>query len=192
MRSDLPADAQRLRALSHPIRIALLQHLASFGPATATECAQFVDASPSACSWHLRALAKAGWIEPGSSANGRERPWRYVANYANTLTAEPGNPVTDSVEASLLARSRRMEDAFLRRRSSLPPALAEMADFYFGVIWVSPMELTRIRKSLQELLQSYERINPADRPSDAVRMVTTWTGVPWLAREATESVPDSE
>ncbi len=190
MGHDLPPDAQRLRALSHPVRIALLEHLASSGPATATECARFVEASPSACSWHLRALAKAGWIESLPSTNGRERPWRYVADDANTLAPDPGNPVTDSVEASLLARRRRLEDGFLRRRGALPPELADMADFNFSVIWASSAELTRFATSLQALLQPYVRQNPADRPPDAVRLVTTWTVVPWLARDAEGGADD--
>lgn len=55
LRLDNP---RMMRALAHPARIAILQHLGLDGPATATECAAVVGLSPSACSYHLRALAR--------------------------------------------------------------------------------------------------------------------------------------
>src|SRR5713226_3824820 len=53
----LITDPRAMRALAHPARIAILQHLVVDGPATATECAEIAGLSPSACSYHLRALA---------------------------------------------------------------------------------------------------------------------------------------
>jgi len=71
-------DARMLRALAHPARIAILEHLALDGPATATQCADVAGLSPSACSYHLRALARFGFIEPApdGAADGRHRPWQ--------------------------------------------------------------------------------------------------------------------
>jgi DNA-binding transcriptional ArsR family regulator len=46
-----------MKALAHPTRLALLDHLHAVDQATATECSEFVDESPSSCSYHLRALA---------------------------------------------------------------------------------------------------------------------------------------
>ena len=48
------SDPRALRALAHPARLAILQHLVLDGPATATECAEVAGLSPSACSYHLR------------------------------------------------------------------------------------------------------------------------------------------
>ena len=72
-------DAAVMRAMAHPARLALLEHLRNGGPATATECAGVVSLSPSATSYHLRALARAGLVEaaPGRG-DGRERLWRIV------------------------------------------------------------------------------------------------------------------
>jgi DNA-binding transcriptional ArsR family regulator len=47
-------DPLAMRALAHPARIAIAQHLALEGPATATQCAEVTGMSPSACSYHLR------------------------------------------------------------------------------------------------------------------------------------------
>ena len=78
------ADLVILRAMAHPARMALLGHLADSGPATATECADVVGLSPSAVSYHLRALARAGLVEaaPGRG-DGRERLWRRSAEYSS-------------------------------------------------------------------------------------------------------------
>src|SRR5512135_1184014 len=73
-------DAAVMRAMAHPARLALLENLRNTGPATATECAGVVGLSPSATSYHLRALARAGLVEaaPGRG-DGRERWWRVSA-----------------------------------------------------------------------------------------------------------------
>ena len=64
-----------MRALAHPTRLALLDHLHAVDQATATECALVVGDSPSSCSYHLRALGKWGFVEEGEKGAGRERPW---------------------------------------------------------------------------------------------------------------------
>jgi DNA-binding transcriptional ArsR family regulator len=68
-------DPAVIRALAHPARAAILAFL-SDGPATATECSEAADESPSSCSYHLRTLAKLGFVEETASEDGRERRWR--------------------------------------------------------------------------------------------------------------------
>jgi predicted transcriptional regulator len=69
-------DVNAMRAMAHPARIALHLHLALEGPATATECSPVVGLSPSACSYHLRQLARYGFVEqaPAAAANGGNGP----------------------------------------------------------------------------------------------------------------------
>src|SRR3954463_16373936 len=69
-------DPRALRALAHPARLAILERLSTDGAATATECAEVVGLSPSACSYHLRALARWGLVEAADSTDRRERRWR--------------------------------------------------------------------------------------------------------------------
>ena len=69
-------DPKVIRALAHPARMTILSRLLDDGPATATECAEVVGQSPSACSYHLRQLAAFGFIEPVESDDGRERRWQ--------------------------------------------------------------------------------------------------------------------
>ncbi len=49
-----------LAALAVPARFAILSHLLEAGPRTASECGEAAGESASNCSWHLRALEKAG------------------------------------------------------------------------------------------------------------------------------------
>src|SRR3989442_5714240 len=69
-------DPKVMRALAHPARTAILNLLQEQGSATATECAEAVGESPSACSYHLRQLAAYGFVEQVPSEDGRERRWR--------------------------------------------------------------------------------------------------------------------
>src|ERR1700728_488216 len=70
------ADAPTMRAMAHPVRLALLEALGRHEPLTATEAAEVVGESPSACSFHLRMLAKYGLVEDAGGGSGRRRPWR--------------------------------------------------------------------------------------------------------------------
>jgi DNA-binding transcriptional ArsR family regulator len=71
-------DPQVMRAMAHPARIEIMEHLASTGAGvTATEMAALVGLSPSATSYHLRELAKYGLVEQAPSrGDARERVWR--------------------------------------------------------------------------------------------------------------------
>jgi DNA-binding transcriptional ArsR family regulator len=70
-------DARSLIALAHPLRIRLRDHLRREGPATATQLARALGESSGATSYHLRMLARHGFVEPDPSlGKGRERWWR--------------------------------------------------------------------------------------------------------------------
>lgn len=71
-------DPRAIRALAHPTRLALLEVLAGHGQATATHCAQVTGQSVASCSFHLRSLARHGFIE-AVEGPGRERPWRLTS-----------------------------------------------------------------------------------------------------------------
>src|SRR4051794_26459133 len=71
--------ARTMRALAHPVRIKLLELVTLRGPMTASQCAPLVGESPSSCSFHLRQLAKYGYVEEAPGGTGRNRPWQAVA-----------------------------------------------------------------------------------------------------------------
>lgn len=75
-RRPVLTDPAVLESLAHPVRLDVLNHLMSDGPATASVCARAVGDTPSNCSYHLRVLERHGLVASGESADGRERPWR--------------------------------------------------------------------------------------------------------------------
>ncbi|RLQ11359.1 ArsR family transcriptional regulator, partial [Micromonospora sp. BL1] len=65
-----------MRALSHPVRLAILSRLQRHGAATATELSEHVGASPSVTSWHLRHLAGFGLVRDSAvGGDARKRYW---------------------------------------------------------------------------------------------------------------------
>lgn len=70
-------DPEALRALAHPLRGQLLAALRIDGPATASMLARRYGESSGATSYHLRQLARYGFVEDDASrGGGRERWWR--------------------------------------------------------------------------------------------------------------------
>ncbi|HWM96997.1 MAG TPA: winged helix-turn-helix domain-containing protein, partial [Streptosporangiaceae bacterium] len=119
-------DPRMMRALAHQGRIAIWTHLGLHGPATATECAEIAGLSPSACSYHLRTLAKYGFVEedPDSAADGRERPWR-ARLLAFNMRDTPGAPAATQVASRLLVENMRAaaeenRARYLNRMSEYP------------------------------------------------------------------------
>ena len=77
---DIELDALGMRALAHPLRLAILTRLQADGPQTATGLSEHLDASPSAISWHLRHLAKHRLVRDlRGRGTGRERWWEAAA-----------------------------------------------------------------------------------------------------------------
>jgi len=67
-----------MRALAHPMRVALLEALSREGSLTATQAGDLLGESPANCSFHLRTLAEHGFVEEAPGGSGRQRPWRRV------------------------------------------------------------------------------------------------------------------
>src|SRR5665647_47158 len=73
-------DPRAIRAIAHEARQQVIDELYSGSVLTATEAARICGLSPSAMSYHLRALEKWGIVvRDDPSSDGRERPWRAPA-----------------------------------------------------------------------------------------------------------------
>jgi DNA-binding transcriptional ArsR family regulator len=128
-RVDSPAA---LKALAHPLRVRLLSALREAGGGTATELARALDTDTGATSYHLRVLARHGFVEeePRDQRTGRhprERRWRSV-HRLNTwdnvdLASSPAGR-----EAGALMRRQQAEILvrdvldFERRQAGMDPA----------------------------------------------------------------------
>lgn len=73
-------QAVALRGLAHPIRLQLLELLAG-EQLTPTRAAVLTGETVANCSFHLRQLAKYGFVEATDGADRRHHPWRLVPDH---------------------------------------------------------------------------------------------------------------
>ncbi|HET8595495.1 MAG TPA: helix-turn-helix domain-containing protein [Intrasporangium sp.] len=99
-----------LRALSHPLRLDILEQLMLHGPLTASDLGETLDETPANCSWHLRKLAEHGFVEEAGDGRGRRRPWR-ATQVGLTWNDEDG----ESHHPGYRAASTAMNEVFVER-----------------------------------------------------------------------------
>jgi DNA-binding transcriptional ArsR family regulator len=165
-------DARTMRALAHPVRIALLEELFLGGGAlTATELGERIGESPTTCSFHLRQLAKYGFVEEAGGGKGRARPWRLTSlsiSFSNTHD-DPATELAANV-LSRLVHERQIDRyrAWIETRANYPRAWRDAADDTEYVFYVTPAELKALNQELLDLLlpKYRERLtDPATRPA---------------------------
>jgi DNA-binding transcriptional ArsR family regulator len=177
-------DPRAMRALAHPIRLEMLDYLGRVPDASATECSAHVDASPSACSYHLRTLARWGLVEPVPSADGRERRWRKVSQ--GLRWTPRGRPEAVAASAALrqtfIERDLAFLDAYVRAEPDLP---VEWQDALYtqATLILTAQELDEIGTKLWEVLEPFFPQHRADHPPEGAREVNFAAfGVPRLDR----------
>lgn len=165
-------DPRAMRALAHPVRLDLLTALGDRA-LTATECAEHVGESPQSCSYHLRTLAKYGFVERAEAANGKERPWRKIARglqWTGTGDADAAR----ALAGTFLARDFRLLQSYLEA----PPEEWPEPMYLQAVLRLSPAEGEKLGKAIFELLQPYFPAVRKDAPDDAVDVSWAGFGVP--------------
>jgi DNA-binding transcriptional ArsR family regulator len=174
-----------MRALAHPARLAILEHLTSTDAvATATEVAEVAGLSPSATSYHLRELAKHGLVEEAPSrGDGRERVWRgALAGFSIDAGHKP-SPDVAAAERELVDQFLARDDERLRRwRERAPEEPVEWhsaAMVSESILLLTAEELRQLNESVLALLEPYKRRNrAADAPPDARVATVQYRAVP--------------
>lgn len=162
-----------MRALAHPVRMALIETLSLHGPLTATAAGERIGESPTTCSFHLRQLAKYGFVEEAGGGKGRSRPWRMTSIGMNVSS---GGDAESELAANALARllRERVLDRYrtwLEGRSGYPREWREAASESEFVLYVTAEELKALGEELVELLGSRYRArltDPSARPPGAI------------------------
>lgn len=93
-------DPKAMRALAHPVRMALLELLAMAPTLTATQASEALGESPANCAFHLRTLARYGYLTEAGGGKGRERPWK-LAHKSIHLTTHHDDAATASTARTL-------------------------------------------------------------------------------------------
>lgn len=158
--SDGLSDPKAMRALAHPARLAILNRLGADGSATATEVAEVAGTTPSAASYHLRMLAKYGFVEDAPPrGDGRERLWRPTDKRLTIGLAVGDQP--DVLEAkNLLIRAvrRDADDELERALAAVAQEPGEWRDatrFDRTLLRLDAPEMARLGEEIEKLLAPY-------------------------------------
>jgi DNA-binding transcriptional ArsR family regulator len=166
------SDPRALRVLAHPLRLALLDRLMSFGEQTAAQCAAAVGSTASNCSYHLRALARVGLVERGESADGRERPWRSSSTGLEFGPREGADSPSASaaaraVDELALARDEDLTRRALARHDAQPPEWRSAEAHNSYALRITPRELAGLVGEIDRLVRPYIGLTRTEMPDDA-------------------------
>ena len=154
-------DPMAMRALAHPVRLAILDQLRQRGPSTATELAPDVGATPSVTSWHLRHLEGFGLVrdtEPGPDR--RQRRWEAVAHGFRFEAP------TDPADREGLAAARVLSRQMFLQYGDLPLRWLEDDEPRLDPTWrrLSGLANTRVRVTTDELAAIEDAIEAVIAP----------------------------
>lgn len=176
--TDAIRDPATLRAFAHPLRLRLYEALLATGPSTAAQLARDVPGAPGSLSYHLRTVAKHGFVEeaPERAADGRERRWRAVSGGARWSEED----LKQSAGLRRAATSAQL--MFLSRQQDRLRTWLEGNDARFGAEWrsaavssdvvlhLSIEELSQLGQELEDLTDLWigrSGQNRSDASSDA-------------------------
>jgi len=165
-------DPRTMRALAHPVRIALLEALGQEGELTASRAAELLDESPGNMSWHLQTLAKYGYVEEAGGGKGRSRPWRRasVSNRFQTATEDPEiEAASEALISTFTDRAYSQHREWWARRSSYPYAWREAAFTSDSLAYLTAEELAEVGEEIVEIFSRYRDrvLDKQLRPAEA-------------------------
>jgi Helix-turn-helix domain len=174
-----------MRALAHPLRMALLEAIgrSETKTLTATEAGELLGELPANCAFHLRTLAKYGFVEEAGGGRGRERPWRL--KYSGLELTPPWQDAETRLAAHAaasvwidrwLARARER----LMRVIGFPSAWQEAAMASQSELYLTAPEAKALNEKMHELTKPYQarRDDPSLRPAGSLRYEVLVFGYP--------------
>ena len=171
-------DARAIRALAHDARQRVIEVL--YGeqrPRTATELARLTALSPSAMSYHLRALEKWGVVERSADdGDARNRPWKASGTSLRIDTSHLGPAAEDLMADQVLGGLRRR----LHEHRSRPARerLGSMA-LASGELWLTSDQAERLSLWLENAILDEHEAGWRNEPApDRVRMAFLWSLLP--------------
>lgn len=168
-------DPRAIRALAHPARQLIIEELYSGRVLTATECAQIADLTPSATSYHLRALSRWGIIERAdTSSDGRERPWRAPAA-SLVISSQSSGAGRLASQAMMRSNVNRIMEQFEELAADDP--WDDLSTMNRSRLWLTKPEAEQLGKELLEVVNRYRRGRTAASHPAGTRQVSTLLAV---------------
>jgi len=160
-------DVGAVRALTHPLRLRLLDLLRFEGPSTATLLAGQVGESSGSTSYHLRQLARHGFIEEATHRGGRERWWRYQERRDAVTEEDVDTGSVRTLLGQLLSREAYALDGFLAAEAR-DPAWDSAAFFQSSALRLTVDELQELQSVIGATLAGFRAADRDDAPPEAV------------------------
>lgn len=177
LRHKKALDPASLKALSHPLRAELFRALQD-GPATSTHLAKRVGGSTGTVSWHLRELARFGFIEDEPErGNGRERWWRVIVPGTTLDIRDEGiadDPVTLAAARWFARDSLRVQNAraehWVATAESWPQEWIGASFLREDIVALTPAQLLALQRDIDEVIGRH-RVPPGENPYPHARTV---------------------
>ena len=176
-------DPKTLRALTHPVRLALLEVLTLEGTLTATEAGELIGESSTTCSFHFRQLAKYGFVEEAGHGPGRQRPWKlvHIGMSFSDVNDDPEMTVAaKTLEKMMIDRAFARLQNFYNTRSNYPTQWQENSGSYENILHITVEELKAVEEECSAIfLRFRERLaDPALRPPNSLPVEFLLFGFP--------------
>ncbi|MFC9693599.1 ArsR/SmtB family transcription factor [Kribbella sp. NPDC056951] len=169
-------DPRAIRALAHPARQLVIDELYSGRVLTATECAELAGLTPSAMSYHLRALERWGIVERAESTDGRERPWRAPAQ-GMVIPSQSSMAGRTANQAMMRVATDRMLELFDKLPGDDP--WDDISAMSRSRVWLTHEEAEQLGADLQKLVNGYRKgRTAADHPEGTRSIHIMFTVVP--------------
>ena len=172
-------DPKALRALAHPVRQRVINELFNGEVLTATEAARLCGITPSAMSYHLRALEQWGIVERDESADGRERPWRATADHFRVPASAHRAAGAALSRTFLVPWVAELEAGLERAADDLADGgPGELSTLSRGRVWLTVAEAKQLDRELRALLKPYQSRTSRKHPEGAVARDGYWLLLP--------------
>ena len=172
-------DPRAIRALAHEVRQRVIEELYNGAVLTATEAAELCGVTPSAMSYHLRALARWGIVERAeASADGRQRPWRAAADQLNVVpgvSAAAGPVAAQAFLATYLQAVHRSVEHWGGRAAGARDHSAQLTR---GRLWLDDDEASSLNREISAVVARYDDRSARDHPEGSTARDFFWMNVP--------------
>lgn len=164
---DPAIDTAVVRALAHPLRMAMLRALRTQGPATASALALALGESSGLTSYHLRVLAEHGLIvDDPALGSRRDRYWRAAHRetrftMSSVSDADPEGAGADYFRSVAAVYAQRLVE-FARYRSSgrIDAAWDPVSDLSDWPLRLSPRQAAELRDRVHALMDAARKAPP--------------------------------
>jgi DNA-binding transcriptional ArsR family regulator len=147
-------DPRAMRALTHPLRLDLMELLSAEGPATAAACGRALGVPQANCSFHLRQLAKYGYVqEAAPGADRRERRWQVTVRRIR-FGPESDRIVRRELEHLVVEREAQAILDYADHRGDQEPE-GSRAGVFAGMAAVTVEEAAELKRKWRELIEPY-------------------------------------